>query len=120
MNRAQILDTAKSHVTKDRNTTHGEPEDSFSRIAEYWSVHLKKEITAWDVGMMMGLFKHARAEANPVHMDNYIDADGYYACAGEIAGKEKSIADTIRDVMKTPTKLHKLVVSKTPQSTEKP
>ena len=43
--RAEILDTAKQYVTKDRQSTHGKPEDSFGRISEYWSAHLKREVT---------------------------------------------------------------------------
>ena len=31
MNRAEILGTAKSHITRDREATHGKPENSFGR-----------------------------------------------------------------------------------------
>ena len=35
--RKAILDDAIECVTKDRNATHGEAEDNFATIAEYWS-----------------------------------------------------------------------------------
>lgn len=83
--RAQILDTAKDYVTRDRQNTHGKPEDTFGLIAAYWSAHLDTEVSANDVGVMMALLKLARAKANPSNDDNYIDCAGYAACAGELA-----------------------------------
>src|SRR5210317_1443915 len=38
--RADILDTAKTYVTKDRASDHGDMENNFLTIARYWSVHL--------------------------------------------------------------------------------
>jgi hypothetical protein len=34
---------------------------------------------------MMVLLKAARAKSNPQHVDNYVDAAGYAACAAECA-----------------------------------
>lgn len=85
MNRSEILDTAKSIVTKDRNATHGNPEDSFALIAKYWSAHLGVSISSPDVAIMMALLKIARAGINPGHADNFVDLAGYAACGGEIA-----------------------------------
>jgi hypothetical protein len=85
MNCAEILDTAKEYVTKDRAATHGDAEQNFGMIATYWSAHLDVPITAADVGVMMTLFKLARIKSNPAHFDSYIDGCGYLACAAEIA-----------------------------------
>lgn len=99
MKRSEILDTAKSHVTKDRNRTHGEPEDSFRSIAELWNAYLVVKanspdvdplnivLNSVDIGNMMALFKLARAMANPLHEDNWADFAGYVACAGELASQ---------------------------------
>jgi len=83
--RAQLLDTAKELVTRDRNATHGEPEDTFGLIAAYWSAHLDREITSADVAIMMNLMKCARLRANPSNPDNWLDGIGYLACGGELA-----------------------------------
>jgi len=83
MKRAEILDTAKKYVETDRQNLHGKMEDNFSTIAKYWSTHLGIEITASDVGVMMGLLKIARIKSNTGHEDNFIDCAGYIACAGE-------------------------------------
>lgn len=91
MNRADILDTAKEYVTKDRAATHGSAEANFGLIAAYWSAHLNKNIKAHDVAVMMTLLKLARAKSNPAHADNWIDGCGYLACGGEIADKENDM-----------------------------
>ena len=62
--RAEVLDTAKEYVTKDRAADHGDMEDNFKTIAIYWSVHLGVEVLPHDVGMMMMLLKAARAKSN--------------------------------------------------------
>ena len=84
--RADILDTAKTYVTKDRASDHGDMENNFLTIARYWSVHLDHEVTATDVAVMMNLLKVARIKSNPSHPDNWIDGAGYMACGGELAG----------------------------------
>lgn len=93
--RASILATASSHITKDRASTHGNAEDSFGSIARLWTAHFENSrkhiknyaITATDVAIMMCLFKIARLEANQTHLDNWIDLAGYAGCGGEIACK---------------------------------
>lgn len=87
MNRADILDTAKGYVTKDRAADHGDMEDNFSTIAAFWSAYLKAPVSAHDVAAMMGLLKIARLRSNPAHQDNWIDLAGYAACGGEITTK---------------------------------
>jgi hypothetical protein len=88
MNRADILDTAKEYVTKDRAATHGDAERNFGLIAAYWSAHLNKNIKPHDVAVMMTLLKLARARSNPKHTDNWIDGCGYLALGGEAAAEE--------------------------------
>lgn len=84
--RADILDTAKEYVTRDRAATHGDAEDTFASIASLWSAYLGEEIGVTDVSLMMCLLKMARLKGNPPHLDSWIDIAGYAACGGEIAG----------------------------------
>jgi hypothetical protein len=84
VNRADILDTAKEYVTKDRAATHGDAERNFGLIAAYWSAHLDAIVTSHDVAVMMALFKLARMKSNPAHIDSAQDLCGYAAIAGEI------------------------------------
>lgn len=84
MKRAEVLDTAKQYVTRDRAADHGDMEDNFRTIADYWSVYLGVAIQPADVAVMMTLLKIARISSNPKHMDNWVDGCGYLACGGEI------------------------------------
>jgi len=90
--RADILDTAKAYVTKDRTADHGDMEDNFKVIAHLWSVYLSTPVAAHDVAAMMGLLKIARIRSNPLHQDNWIDCAGYAACGGELAAKIETMA----------------------------
>ena len=86
--RADILDTAKEYVTKDRAADHGDMEDNFLTIAAYWNTHLGiHSIGPQDVAVMMTLLKLARIRQNGKHIDNWMDACGYMACGGEIVSK---------------------------------
>jgi len=88
MDRAEILDAAKAHVTQDRAALHGEMEDSFTTIATLWSGYLGAPIRPHEVAVMMTLLKIARTRNNPAHMDSWIDAAGYMACGGSMFGSE--------------------------------
>ena len=86
MNRADILTTAHTTITVDRAATYGSAENTFGRIAAFWSAHLDHPVTAGDVAVMMVLFKAARINGNPGHLDSYVDLVGYAAIGGELAG----------------------------------
>lgn len=88
MDRAGILQAASNCITRDRAATHGRAENSFGRIAALWSADLGIPISGADVARLMVLFKMARAAGNPGHLDNWIDAAGYAAIAGELVQAE--------------------------------
>ena len=87
--RDNILDIAKEYVTKDRAADHGDMQDNFQRIADYWNTHLGliSYIKDTDVAVMMSLLKVARIHSNTKNPDNWIDACGYMSCGGELASK---------------------------------
>lgn len=84
MNRAELLAKVTEVVGRDRQATHGRPEDSFTRIARLWSGYLDFEIHPYDVAALMALLKLARIRENPTHDDNWIDLAGYAACGAEV------------------------------------
>lgn len=90
MNRSEVLETAKTIISKDRNSQYGEPEDNFKNISELWTAYLGEYITSIDVACMMCLFKIARIKSNDEHEDSYVDVAGYIACAAEIAERNKN------------------------------
>jgi inosine-uridine nucleoside N-ribohydrolase len=93
MHRQQILEEAIKCVTKDRNATHGEPEDNFKVIAEFWDSYLTAKgrqnktvsITSTDVAAMMILMKVSRLVTSPQSVDHWVDIAGYAACGGGVA-----------------------------------
>lgn len=86
-----ILQEAKTIVTGDRNTTHGDKERSFVVIAQLWDAYLTGRkhggsITAVDVSNMMVLLKIARSIQGAPVRDHYVDMAGYAAISGELQG----------------------------------
>lgn len=66
-----------------RSRTYGPPQESFDRIARYWSLWLEHEVSGYDVMMMMVLFKTAREQFKP-HRDNAVDIGGYIGMYDEL------------------------------------
>jgi hypothetical protein len=85
MDREQCLNEAAACVLRDRNKTHGGPEESFGKIAKGWAVIKGIEFTSADVALMMAWLKIVRASGNPEHGDNWVDMAGYAACGAELA-----------------------------------
>lgn len=75
-----ILDKAKNIVHGDRNEAYGHPADNHGLTAKYWSIYLKKEITAVDVCFLNILQKISRSQ-NGVdkNLDSLVDIAGYAA-----------------------------------------
>lgn len=92
--RAQVLREAERITATDRNSSYGEPEDNFARIAAFWNVFLQDklkpgvEITAGDTAALMIMVKLAR-EMNAPTEDNKIDIAGYAACWAEVDAKKE-------------------------------
>jgi len=92
MTRKEILRLAEQCVCNDRNRQYGEPEDSFSNIANLWSAYLDTGIEVEDVAIMMCLFKIARLKSSYYQSkDSWVDLIGYAACGGEIAFRKGKI-----------------------------
>jgi hypothetical protein len=80
--RKTILDEAASAVDGSRQENYGHPAINFSRIAEYWTTHLKSKLNGSallpeDVAAMMILLKVARLANSPSHRDSIVDIAGY-------------------------------------------
>ena len=93
MLRAEILDTAKSMVTGQREQDYGSVENNFAQIARYWTdylyAHERTRLDGRDVAIMMCLFKIARLNTGRGSPDTWVDLAGYAACGGEISTGEE-------------------------------
>ena len=102
MNRAEALDTAKQHITVDRNATHGRAENSFQVIADFWTTYLENRppgpLETHDVAALMILFKVARITASSTHLDNWIDAAGYSGIGAELSSPTEAVESPIKEM----------------------
>lgn len=92
--RAEVLREAERITATDRNSSYGEPEDNFARIAAFWNVYLQdklkpgEQISAGDTAALVIMIKLAR-EMNAPKEDNKIDIAGYAACWAEVDHQER-------------------------------
>jgi hypothetical protein len=95
MNTTEILEQTKKLVSSDRNDTHGDKVTNHENIARLWTSYLQNKtkltvtILPEDVANLMALLKIARTQAGGHNIDDYVDACGYSAIAGEIAEKRR-------------------------------
>ena len=86
MNRADILFIAEQLINGDRARDYGDAAENFLRIAALWKPILGVNVTATDVALCLAQLKIARLIQSPTHQDSWVDAVGYIALGGEIAG----------------------------------
>lgn len=83
-----ILSEAEE-IQAGKSESHGSPEDSFGRIAKYWTTYLNiehdldVELTKADTAEMLALFKLARAQSGRYNKDDYRDRVGYCKFASD-------------------------------------
>lgn len=86
MKRTDILCIASELVSITREGQYGDPNSNFAVIARLWGIYLGRELTSHDVAVLMALLKIGRViTGDKTKTDNYIDAAGYIAIAGELA-----------------------------------
>lgn len=85
MNNGKILLKAYKLINGDRQNEYGNPRNMFSKIAQFWSAYLDRDITPEDVAMMMTLLKIAR-QSYEHKADNLIDAAGYIGLGADLVG----------------------------------
>ncbi len=86
-----IIQEAANLISGDREIDHGDAYDCFGLISTYWTAHLDTNITRADVAVMMTLLKLARSKSGKRNKDNYVDAVGYSALAGEMSSLDAKL-----------------------------
>jgi hypothetical protein len=87
MNRDEILTTAEQLINGPRAKDYGDAAENFQRIADLWRPVLGADVTPEQVALCLAQLKIARLISSPAHEDSWVDACGYLALGGEIAGK---------------------------------
>ena len=97
MNTTEILKKTEKLVSESRHDKHGDKVINHENISRLWTSYLQNKfklnlvLLPEDVACLMTLLKLARTQAGKFNLDDYIDACGYAAIAGEIANKSQSI-----------------------------
>ena len=97
MNTTDILKKTEKLVSKEREEKHGDKIITHENIARLWSAYLQNKfklnlnLLPEDVANLMTLLKIARTQGGKFNLDNFVDACGYAAIAGEITNKRQSI-----------------------------
>ena len=83
--RVKLLSEASALVDGDREEEHGDFQANARMTAALWNAYIGVDfINPENVPTMLALLKLARSVQRPKGMDNYRDAAGYIALAGEI------------------------------------
>ena len=97
MNTTEILKKTEKLVSESRHDNHGDKVINHENISRLWTSYLQNKfklnlvLLPEDVACQMTLLKLARTQAGKFNLDDYIDACGYAAIAGEIANKRQSL-----------------------------
>jgi hypothetical protein len=93
MNAVGLTEKAGELVGGDRAATHGDKHKNFAVIASYWNAYVAAKnglpLNGADVGLMMALLKIARTQSGQPNEDDFVDAIGYVACAGEVSSARR-------------------------------
>jgi len=95
-NHTDILATAV-RTLRDRGNQYGPEELCFDRISKLATIILNKEISSYDVSMIMVALKLGRLQEARGLDDNYVDGINYMAFAAQFAKAKTSIETAVED-----------------------
>ena len=95
----EIINKTSELVSGDRKEAYGDVMLGLTRIAGIWNALMgaagkapARPLDAHDVAQMMVGLKQARAYTGPLRFDNFIDAAGWSAIAGEAAARTRGVS----------------------------
>jgi hypothetical protein len=97
MNPKEILTAAAARID-DRGVNYGGIEQNFERAASLATLKLNRNISAYDVAIVMESVKDARRATCPDHYDSHIDGINYRAFALLLSGADKDRA-TVQEMI---------------------
>lgn len=83
MNPHNVLGAA-AELIGERGADYGGVEDNFANIAAIANIALGRDLTAFDIAVIMTAVKLARIRHSPGKGDNYLDGVNYLAFAHEL------------------------------------
>lgn len=92
-NHMDILTTAVQTL-QERGGQYGPVEICFDRASKLASVRLNREITMYDIAIIMSCVKQARQVESPTLVDSWVDDVNYIAIAAQFATAQFGGSDT--------------------------
>ena len=80
----EILSTANMAISE-RGKVYGDIRTNFTRAAIISSVTTNKNITAYDVALILSAVKQSRLVEDQANLDSWVDSAAYQAIAGQLA-----------------------------------
>ncbi len=96
MNHKEILKSAAS-ILNDRAKEYGDDVACFNRISKLASLVLNKDVSEYDVAMILHCVKLGRLQESRTKADNYIDGVNYLAFGAQFAQGVNSVAVAAAD-----------------------
>jgi len=93
MNPKDILKSA-ADLINERGVNYGGIEQNFERAAAIATLKLDKQITAYEVAIIMESVKDARRATSPDHYDSHIDGINYRAFALMLSDAKPEVPTT--------------------------
>ena len=93
MNPKEILDAAAALIAE-RGVNYGGIEANFERAAKLATLKLDKNVSAYDVAIVLESVKDARRATCPDHYDSHIDGINYRAFAMLLSGAAPGVPTT--------------------------
>lgn len=120
MKHTEILEAATSTL-KQREALYGPAAGVFENISKISSIICVKDISPYDVAMIIHVMKLVRMRENRTEKDHYIDGVNYLAFAGEFANlqssKDIAFGDDIRNLLQTKESTPEPIVEAAPETT---
>jgi len=82
MNHREVLKVAASTLNN-RNELYGSLDDCMYRASTHASLLLNKEVTPYEISIILMAVKLARIPPNPTYDDNYVDLVNYAAISSQ-------------------------------------
>jgi len=84
MNHTEVLTNA-INILRDRDTKYGPVQEMFERTAKLASIILDRDVTPYEITVIMKCLKDARKKYDPMNVDHYADNINYEAFSYQFA-----------------------------------
>jgi len=95
-NHTDIL-KASATILADRGRRYGSVEDTFDRASRLSTIMLGKDVSMYDIAMIMHCMKMARLNGSRTLDDNYVDGINYLSFAAQFSAISDHMGSTVED-----------------------